>query len=90
MALPEKYLLPTSSELEQLTDEKVKVLVVLADSESRRSTSYAMAGLLCGTGSFLCCLGAFVFLVLHGHDAAAGVVLGAAVLATIGRMIQGR
>lgn len=90
MAPPEKYLLPTSHELEQLTDEKVKALIMLANAESRRSNIYAITGMLCGTCSFLSCLGGFVFLVLHGHETAAGVVLGTTVLATIGRMIRGR
>ncbi len=90
MAPPEKYLLPTNSELQQLTDEKVKALIVLADGESRRSNVHTITGMHCGTCSFLCCLGVFVYLVVHGHETAAAVVLGATVLATIGRMIQGR
>ena len=90
MVQPDKYLLPTSAELEPLSDEKVRILIHLADKDSQRSTSYAVIGMLCGTGSFLACLASYVLLVVHGHDTAAGVVLGATVLGIIGRMIKGR
>lgn len=90
MAPSERYLLPTSAELEPLSDAKVKALMVLADHESKRSNLYAITGMLCGTLSFLSCLGSFVFLVLRGHERAAGLVLGTTVLAIIGRMIRGR
>ncbi len=90
MAPPDKSLLPPSAELELLSNEKVKVIVALADSESRRSSTYAIVGMLCGTVSFLGCLGSYVYLVMQHHDVAAEVVLGATVLAIIGRMIRGR
>ena len=90
MAPPEKYLLPTSAELQPLSDDKVMALVALAESESRRSSHYALSGMFCGTLSFLSCLGAFVFLVMHGHDRAAEVVLGTTVLAIVGRMLRAR
>ena len=46
--------------------------------------------MLCGTFSFLGCLGSYVYLVTHNHDAAAGVILGATVIGIIGRMIRGK
>jgi len=51
---------------------------------------YAIVGMLCGTFSFLGCLGSYVYLVLQHHEVAAEVVLGATVLAIIGRMIRGK
>lgn len=90
MAHPDRTLLPPSAELELLSDEKVKAIVSLADSESRRSNTYAIIGMLCGTVSFLGCLGSYVYLVIQHHDVAAEVVLGATVLAIIGRRIRGR
>jgi len=90
MAPPDRYLLPPSSELAPLSDEKVKAVIALADNEGRRSNTYANLGMVCGTVSFLGCLGSYVYLVVQNHDAAAGVVLGTTVLAIIGRMIRGR
>ena len=90
MALPDRSLLPSVAELESLSDEKVKSIVALADNQGRRSNVYALVGMGCGTVSFLGCLGSYVYLVIQHHDAAAGVVLGATVLAIVGRMIRGR
>jgi len=90
MAPPDKWLLPTVAELELLSDEKVKTIVALADSQGGRNHTYALVGMLCGTISFLGCLGSYVYLVVQHHDVAAEVVLGATVLAIIGRMIRGR
>ncbi len=90
MALPDKSLLPPATQLQDLSDDKVRVIVELADRESARSNAYAMAGMACGTISFFGCLSAYVYLVIQNHDAAAGVVLGTTVLAIIGRMIRGK
>lgn len=90
MAPPTKSLVPTAAELEVLSDEKVKVIILLADHEGRRSSAYSIFGMACGTLSFLGCLGAYVYLVTQNHETAAGVVLGTTVLAIIGRMIRGR
>jgi len=90
MAPPDKWLLPATDDLETLSDEKVKSIVALADSQGSRNYTYAIVGMLCGTVSFLGCLGSYVYLVMQHHDVAAEVVLGATVLAIIGRMIRGR
>ena len=90
MVPPDKYLLPPASELQSLSDEKTKIIVALADADSRRSSSYAIIGMLCGTVSFLCSLASYVYLVNQHHDTAAGVVLGTTVVAIIGRMIRGK
>ena len=90
MAPPEKYLLPTSRELEPLSDAKVQALIAMAEGESKRSTQYAVFGMACGTISFLSCVGSFVFLVVQGHDRAAEVILGTAVLTIVGRMLRPR
>jgi hypothetical protein len=90
MASPDKYLLPSTMELEPLSDEKVRLLVELADSVNRRSNTYSIVGMACGTISFIGCLSSYVYLVAMHHDAAAGVVLGTTVLAIVGRMIRGK
>lgn len=90
MAPQDKYLLPPPSELQVLSDEMVRVLVSLADAESRRRNLYANLGMICGTVSFLGSLGAYVYLVGLNHEAAAAVVLGATVLAVISTMIKSR
>jgi hypothetical protein len=90
MAPPDKYLLPPASELQSLSTETIKAIAALADADSRRANGYAIVGMFCGTVSFLGCLGSYVYLVMQHHDTAAGVVLGATVLAVIGRMIHGR
>jgi len=90
MAPPTKSLLPSGKQLDALSEEKVRVIAALAEGESRRSYSYAIVGMVCGTVSFLGCLASYVYLVNQKHDTAAGVVLGTTVLAIIGRMIRGR
>ncbi len=90
MPQPDKYLLPSTVELKPLTDEKVKLLVGLADGANRRAHAYAIFGMVCGTVSFLGSLGSYVYLVESHHEAAAGVVLGTGVLAIVSRMIRGR
>jgi hypothetical protein len=90
MARPIRPLLPPVAELAQLTDDKVRALVSLSDSESRRVHVYAVVGMICGAVSFLSALGAYVYLVMHGHNAEGGVVLGTTVIAAITQMIRGR
>lgn len=82
-----KSLLPSVSEMQALPEEKLAIVVQLADSVNRRAFAYAMTGKICAAICFLGCLAVFGFLVNGGHDTAAGIVLGATVLATIGRMI---
>jgi len=90
MVPPHKYLLPSTSELQLLSDEKVRIRASLANSESEGLHRYAKLGMVCGVVSFLGCLGSYGYLVRLGHDAAAGIVLGTTVLAVVGKMIRGR
>ena len=76
--------------MQALSEEKLAVVVKFADAVNRRSFAYAMTGKICAAVCFLGCLAVFGFLVNGGHDTAAGIVLGATVLATIGRMIGPR
>jgi hypothetical protein len=46
--------------------------------------------MICGTTSFLACVGAFSYLAINNHPTAAGVILGTGVLAIVGRMIASR
>jgi hypothetical protein len=64
--------------------------VSLIDREGQRDNSYSMFGMVCGTVSFLGCIGAFVYLAMHNHETSAGVVLGTSVLMNVGLMIRGR
>jgi len=90
MARRTESLLPQSSELRLLSNEQAAMVMRIVDAENRRAHSYAVVGMICSTVSFLVCLVAFVYLVTLGHSEAAGIVLGATVLATIGRMISAR
>ena len=90
MPPPDRGLLPRKSDLQALNDEQVKAVVALVDGQGKRSLTYAILGMICGTLSFLASLAAFVFLVLRGHEQVAGLVLGATIVAIVGRMIQGR
>jgi hypothetical protein len=90
MAPSKRSLLPPPSQLAKLSDEQTKSALALIDNESRRANTYAIVGMVCGTLSFLGCLGSYVYLVTQHHDQAAGVVLGATVLAIVGRMIRGK
>ena len=85
-----RVLLPQSRQLAALSVETAREVLALADAESRRAHRYAALGFLCGTFSLLLCLAAYVYLVVHGHDTAAGVVLGTGILAVIGTMIRAR
>lgn len=81
-------MLPTPTQLQKLSEDKVRLLVGLADKLSHRKATYAIAGLVCGTTSLLAALAGYIHLVEHNHEKAAGVVLGTTVLAVISRMIQ--
>jgi hypothetical protein len=49
-----------------------------------------MFGMACGTASFLTCLATSAYLVKIGSPKMAAVVLGAAVLSTVGKMLASR
>jgi hypothetical protein len=83
-------LLPPASELAKLSDQQAVAVFELVDRANRREHSYALAALLCGTVSFLGVVAGFLYLVVQGHTQAAGVLLGAAVLAIVGQMIGSR
>jgi hypothetical protein len=57
------------------------------ERDNRRAHFFALAGLVCGTISFLAMNAGFVYLVMTGHPLVAGTVLGAGVLAIGGRVI---
>ena len=85
-----KAYLPSAAQLQKLSEEKLRLLVQLANEDDSRATRYSIIGMICGTLSFLACLGIFFELVILNHEKAAGVVIGATVLAVISKMIQGR
>jgi hypothetical protein len=90
MAPPGKGLLASPAQLKGLPLETVRLVIELADRESQRNAAYAMVGMVCGTISFLGALSCCVYLVLHGHDTAAGLVFGTTAAAVVGHMIRGR
>jgi hypothetical protein len=83
-------LLPTVSDLAKLTPEVASEVLRFADRVNQRETGYATLGAVCGASCFLCCAGVFVYLVETGHPAAAGTVLGTAVLGIVGKFIDSR
>ena len=54
-----------------------------AVNRNRRAFQYAMAGLLIGAVLGLSLITAFVYLVMEGHSAAAGVLLGGGALSMV-------
>jgi hypothetical protein len=90
MPLPDRGLLPRKSDLESLNDEQLKGIFAAVEAQGRRSFLYSMYGMTCGAVSFLASLAACVRLAGQGHESAAALVMGAAIVTTVGRMIQGR
>jgi hypothetical protein len=90
--MPERdeALLPDVAELRSLSDDQTRAIVMACDAEGKRNFLYDMTGLLGGIACFLSALGVFAFLVMHQHEASAGIALGATVAAMIGRMIRRR
>ena len=87
---PARSLLPSPSQLRNLPEATVQRVIELADQESQRSARYAMFGMACGTVSFLGALASCVYLVMQGHDTAAGLVFGSTVVTIVGNMIRSR
>jgi hypothetical protein len=83
-------LLPPASELAQLTEDQARAAITALDRADQREHSYALVALICGTSSFLSVMAGFIYLVLQGHTQAAGLLLGAAVLAIVGQIIRSR
>lgn len=90
--MPEKkpLLSLTPRELAQLHPETVKHLVTLADRSEARQARYAHLGMVCGSCLFAFCVGVFVALIMRGHDVAAGVLLGTAVLGFLSQFLRAR
>jgi hypothetical protein len=83
-------LLPTIEILRELPEATALAVIQAASDEQRRETNYASLAMVCGTLSFLGCIGAFCYLVAIGHQQSSILVLGAGVLAIVVRMITAR
>ncbi len=83
-------LLPPTSQIAKLTEAQTTVVINALDKVNARDHSYAVAGLICGTVSFMAALNIFAYLIVRGHATAASSVLGTSVLAIIGYMIRAR
>jgi hypothetical protein len=79
---PEQYL--------AVSDAKAVALTQLANDRHKREERYANLATVCGTISFLACIGAFIYLSIEGHRLEAMVVLGTAVLSIISQLIRAR
>jgi hypothetical protein len=77
-------------EIRSLAPEAQSQAIKLANDIHHRRWSYAMTGMLCGTVTVIACVGGFVFLVVGGHDIAAGALLGTSVLTVIAQIIRAR
>jgi hypothetical protein len=86
----ERPLLPSATDLAKLPVATAEAVLVLIDSVNRREHSYGILGMVCGTISLLGALASFTYLVMNGHPTSAGIVIGSAVLAVIGKMIGPR
>lgn len=65
-------------------------LVEIAAREAEREYRYAMLALVCGALIALAVIGGFIYLVMQGHGAYAGGLLGAGVLTMIGGFLRAR
>ena len=83
-------LLPPAAELAQLTEDQARAVIAAVDRADQREHSYALVALIGGMLSFLGVVAGFIYLVIQGHTQAAGLLLGAAVLAIVGQMIRAR
>jgi uncharacterized membrane protein YjjB (DUF3815 family) len=90
MAPAKDSLLPSPTELARLNDAVAARVIEAVIANLNNNHRYALTGMICGTASFLGCVGAYVYLVVEGHPKAATVALGAAVLSVIGRMLAAR
>lgn len=90
MAPTTRSLVPPARDLALLSDTKVQSICDLTDREGQRYHRYAMFGMACGTMSFFACLATSAYLVRIGSPKMAAVVLGAAVLSTVGKMLASR
>lgn len=83
-------LLPTVEALREMSESTALAVIRAASDEQRRETHYASLAMVCGTLSFLGCIGAFCYLVAIGQQQSSILVLGAGVLAIVARMISAR
>jgi hypothetical protein len=72
-------------------DPALPALVVEARNlELRRRFTYAIVALISGAVVVFCILGAFTYLVMNGHAAAAAGLLGAGVVGLAGGFVRSR
>jgi hypothetical protein len=79
-----------AKDLALLSDSKVQMVLESVDRERARRHSYAMFAMAVGGVSFISCLGCAAYMDHIGYPRTALLVLGTAVLSTIGKMIASR
>ena len=90
MAPRSKALLPAAKDLALLSPEEVKLVLDAISQEGDRGLQYASLAMRCGTWSLLGCLAATCYLVTIHESTMAKIVLGAAVLSIIGKIVAQR
>jgi hypothetical protein len=87
---PPIALLPSTSDLQRLSSQKIELILEAIDREGERKLRYARLGMICGTVCLLGSLTASSYLAVIGHEKMAFVILGTSVLSVIGKMILQR
>jgi len=77
-------------ELGSLTPQKIQMVMDLIDREGEREFRYAWLSMLSGTVCLLASLAIFTYLVMRGHETAAGVVFGTTIVGLIGKIVLAR
>ncbi len=90
MASRSRALVPAAKDLALLSPQKVKLVLDAIDREGERDLQYASLAMRCGTWSLLGCLAATCYLVTIHEATMAKIVLGAAVLSIIGKIVAQR
>ncbi|HEY4051051.1 MAG TPA: hypothetical protein VGM27_29665 [Acidobacteriaceae bacterium] len=86
---PPQALLPSPEIVDQLIKAGLPAQVIsdMILADRREKFRYALILGVSGAICFLALIASFVLLVMHGHDTAAGIILGTAVLAIIRTML---
>jgi hypothetical protein len=83
-------LLPKVSDLTQLSDDGIRAVLDTVNRVNEREARHGTIRMGTAGFCFAICVASFTFLVMGGHDKAAGLVLGATVMGVVIQMINAR
>ena len=83
-------LLPKVSDLTVLSDDGIRAVLDTVSRVNERETRHATIRMGIAGFCFAVCVASFTYLVMGGHDKAAGLVLGTTVMGVVIQMINAR